>query len=59
MPDPTKEKAESEGSASPASTSMTKQGSEPLESEHGQTSIADCVVTKVAGISAAEVGGRA
>lgn len=44
-------------SASPSSTEMTKQGSEPLESEHGQTSIADSVVTKVAGISAAEVAG--
>jgi uncharacterized alkaline shock family protein YloU len=44
-------------SASSGSTEMTKQGSEPLESEHGQTSIADSVVTKVAGISAAEVAG--
>jgi uncharacterized alkaline shock family protein YloU len=54
MPDPTKEKSESESSTS---TSMTKGGSEPLESEHGQTTIADSVVTKVAGISAAEVAG--
>jgi uncharacterized alkaline shock family protein YloU len=54
MPDPTKEKSESESSTS---TSMTKGGGEPLESEHGQTTIADSVVTKVAGISAAEVAG--
>ena len=54
MPDPTKEKSESESSTS---TSMTKGGTEPLESEHGQTTIADSVVTKVAGISAAEVAG--
>jgi uncharacterized alkaline shock family protein YloU len=54
MPDPTKEKSESESSTS---TSMTKGGNEPLESEHGQTTIADSVVTKVAGISAAEVAG--
>jgi uncharacterized alkaline shock family protein YloU len=54
MPDPTQEKSESESSTS---TSMTKGGSEPLESEHGQTTIADSVVTKVAGISAAEVAG--
>jgi uncharacterized alkaline shock family protein YloU len=57
MPDPTQDKAQSQSSGSPSSTSITKQGSEPLESEHGQTSIADSVVTKVAGISAAEVAG--
>ena len=57
MPDPSKDKTESESSGSSGSTSMTTRGSEPLESEHGQTTIADSVVTKVAGISAAEVAG--
>ena len=57
MPDPTKEKAESESSGGSSSTSMTKQGSEPLESEKGQTTIADGVVTKVAGLAAGEVAG--
>jgi uncharacterized alkaline shock family protein YloU len=57
MPEPTQDKATSESPSGSASTSMTKQGGEPLESEHGQTSIADSVVTKVAGISAAEVAG--
>ena len=57
MPDPTKDKAEGESSGSTASTSMTKAGDGPLESDHGQTSIADSVVTKVASISATEVAG--
>jgi uncharacterized alkaline shock family protein YloU len=56
MPD-TKPGSSEAASASSSSTEMTKQGSEPLESEHGQTTIADSVVTKVAGISAAEVAG--
>jgi uncharacterized alkaline shock family protein YloU len=56
MPD-TKPGSAEASSASSGSTEMTKQGSEPLESEHGQTTIADSVVTKVAGISAAEVAG--
>jgi uncharacterized alkaline shock family protein YloU len=53
MPDTQTEGAESPG----ASTSLATKGSEPLESDKGQTSIADSVVTKVAGISAAEVAG--
>lgn len=57
MPDPIKDKAGSESSAGASSTSLATKGSEPLESDHGQTSIADSVVTKVAGISAAEVAG--
>jgi uncharacterized alkaline shock family protein YloU len=56
MSDSQKDKADSEGSGT-ASTSMTKSATEPLESEHGQTTIADSVVTKVASISAAEVAG--
>lgn len=57
MPEPQKdEKSASAGAAMP-STSLTTHGSEPLESEQGQTTIADSVVTKVAGLSAAEVPG--
>jgi uncharacterized alkaline shock family protein YloU len=56
MPDTKTEGAEG-SSASTASTAVTTKSSEPLESEKGQTSIADGVVTKVAGISAAEVAG--
>jgi uncharacterized alkaline shock family protein YloU len=56
MPDTKTEGAEGSG-ASTASTAVTTKSSEPLESEKGQTSIADGVVTKVAGISAAEVAG--
>jgi len=56
MPDQQSEKAESSG-ASAGSTALTSRGSEPLESEQGQTTIADNVVTKVAGLSAAEVPG--
>ncbi len=41
-----------------ASSAMTRQGgSGPLQTERGQTSIADPVVTKVAGFAAREVGG--
>lgn len=57
MPDPTQDKTANEDTANSGSTSMTRHGGEPLESEHGQTSIADNVVTKVAGISASEVAG--
>ena len=38
-------------------TSANRGGDEPLRSERGSTSIADAVVTKVAGISAREVPG--
>lgn len=46
------------GSSTPG-TAMTRQGSSTgtLQTERGQTSIADPVVTKVAGIAAREVGG--
>src|ERR1700754_3236336 len=47
---------ESERPAS-ASTSVATKGSEPLASGQGQTSIADSVVTKVAGLAAGEVAG--
>jgi uncharacterized alkaline shock family protein YloU len=46
-----------EGTNSRSSTSLTARGSEPLESEKGQTNIADSVVTKVAGLAAGEVAG--
>ena len=58
MPDPTNEKTESQSqSQSGSSGALATKGSEPLESEQGQTTIADSVVTKVAGLSAAEVPG--
>jgi len=36
---------------------MTEQGSSPLQTERGNTSISDSVVTKIAGIAAQEVDG--
>ena len=36
---------------------LTRRSSEPLQSDRGQTSIADGVVTKVAGLAAGEVAG--
>jgi uncharacterized alkaline shock family protein YloU len=56
MADETTQKKSGEGSGS-ASTSVATRGSEPLESGKGQTSIADSVVTKVAGLAAGEVPG--
>jgi uncharacterized alkaline shock family protein YloU len=55
MPDPTKDN-ENE-SAGGGSTGLAKVSEEPLESEQGQTTIADSVVTKVAGLAAGEVAG--
>jgi uncharacterized alkaline shock family protein YloU len=56
MADPTSEKT-GEDRGSSASTSVATKGSEPLESGQGQTTIADSVVTKVAGLAAGEVAG--
>lgn len=53
----TKTENEVNGVGSPASTAITTKGSEPLESDKGQTNIADGVVTKVAGLAAGEVPG--
>ncbi len=39
------------------STEVTRQGGEPLSSDRGKTSIADSVVTKIAGIAVREVAG--
>lgn len=54
----------SEGQSTPGaqssareSTDVTRRGSEPLASDAGQTTIADAVVTKVAGLAAREVPG--
>jgi uncharacterized alkaline shock family protein YloU len=51
--------AQATSEAAEPQTSMTRQGSRDggLQTEHGQTKIADPVVTKVAGIAAREVGG--
>lgn len=57
MPDFQNEKSESGGDAGTGSTAPVAESSEPLDSEQGQTTIAESVVTKVAGISAAEVPG--
>jgi uncharacterized alkaline shock family protein YloU len=57
MADSTIEKTSGESAGASGSTSVTKQGSEPLESGQGETTIADSVVTKVAGLAAAEVAG--
>jgi uncharacterized alkaline shock family protein YloU len=58
MADPISDKTGSESSgAPPASTAVSTKGSERLESEQGQTTIADSVVTKVAGLAAGEVPG--
>ena len=43
--------------AEASSRSMSKRDNENLSSEHGSTSIADAVVTKIASIAAREVGG--
>ena len=40
-----------------ASAAVSRRGSEPLGSEHGSTTIADAVVTKIASIAAREVRG--
>jgi uncharacterized alkaline shock family protein YloU len=56
MADETMEQTRGEGGGN-ASTSVATRGSEPLESGQGQTTIADSVVTKVAGIAASEVAG--
>jgi uncharacterized alkaline shock family protein YloU len=56
MPD-TKTNEGAADSSSVSSTSLATKSSEPLESEKGQTNIADGVVTKVAGLAAAEVAG--
>ncbi len=52
--DTTENHEETSGSSA---TSVATRGSEPLESGQGQTTIADGVVTKVAGLAAAEVPG--
>jgi uncharacterized alkaline shock family protein YloU len=58
MADPITDKTGRESSGAPsASTAVATKGSEPLESEQGQTTIADSVVTKVAGLAAGEVPG--
>lgn len=54
MSDFQNERSETGGDSGSGSTGSP---SEPLESEQGRTTIADGVVTKVAGISAAEVPG--
>jgi uncharacterized alkaline shock family protein YloU len=53
----TRTETEANGTAGSASTAIATKGSEPLESEKGQTQIADSVVTKVAGLAAGEVPG--
>jgi uncharacterized alkaline shock family protein YloU len=57
MADSTIEKSSGESTGASGSTSVATQGSEPLESGQGQTTIADSVVTKVAGLAAGEVPG--
>lgn len=57
MADSTTEETTGGGSGASASTSLATAGREPLESGQGQTTIADSVVTKVAGLAAAEVPG--
>ncbi len=54
---PTSESHPTTGAAAAASTAVTHRGSEPLSSEKGKTTIADGVVTKVAGLAAREVVG--
>jgi uncharacterized alkaline shock family protein YloU len=51
--------AGSGGGSEPAETSSKalRRGNDKLSSEHGSTTIADAVVTKIAGIAAREVGG--
>jgi uncharacterized alkaline shock family protein YloU len=57
MSDFQKERSETGGDVGAGSTSADSRSNEVLDSEQGQTTIADGVVTKVAGISAAEVPG--
>jgi uncharacterized alkaline shock family protein YloU len=59
MPDnETKAADKSSGSQSSSGSELSRRGGdESLESEKGQTSIADSVVTKVAGLAAGEVPG--
>jgi uncharacterized alkaline shock family protein YloU len=60
MPDnETKAPEKSSGSSSSSGSELSRRGgdSDSLESEKGQTSIADSVVTKVAGLAAGEVPG--
>jgi len=51
------QKATGPQSGSSESTDVTRRGSEPLATDKGQTTIADQVVTKVAGLAAREVPG--
>jgi len=53
----TKTQDDTRDSLNSSSTSLAARGQEPLESEKGQTNIADSVVTKVAGLAAGEVAG--
>jgi uncharacterized alkaline shock family protein YloU len=57
MADSTTEQKIDEGSGASASTSVTTRSPDPLESGQGSTTIADSVVTKVAGLAAGEVAG--
>jgi uncharacterized alkaline shock family protein YloU len=57
MADSTTEQKIDEGSGASASASVTTRGPDPLESGQGSTTIADSVVTKVAGLAAGEVAG--
>ncbi len=56
MPQP--ESSPKQGASEGAqSTDVTRRGTQPLSTEQGRTTIADSVVTKVAGIAAREVAG--
>jgi uncharacterized alkaline shock family protein YloU len=57
MSDVSNEKSTGGSGSALSSTSVAARGSEPLESGQGQTTIADSVVTKVAGLAAGEVPG--
>ena len=60
MPDnDTKAAEKSSGSSGSSGSELSRRGGggDSLESEKGQTSIADSVVTKVAGLAAGEVAG--
>ena len=56
-PTETPNSADSPQSTSGRGGGLTRRSSEPLQSDRGQTSIADGVVTKVAGLAAGEVPG--